>query len=479
MLLSALASQLGAITIDGPTDRSIERVCYDSRTARSSDLFVAIRGTQVDSRRFVPDLDVAAVVADGPVRARSGVTVIQVDNARLALARAAAAIAGHPGEDVPVIGITGTNGKTTVAWMIEAIISASGETCGVIGTTGHRIAGIPIQASHTTPEAPILQDLLRRMADEGCAAALLEVSSIGIVMHRTDAIPFRVGIFTSFSRDHLDFHADMEDYLDAKARLFHTLLAPNGVAILNADEPACESIDTGARDPWTYGMGPKATFRAVDLRTTVSGTRFTVITPEGSHSVLLVLKGKHNVMNALAAIAAATAIGISAECCIAGIEELTIIPGRLESVENEQNITVLVDYAHTPDALRTVLESLRPLTRGRILTVFGCGGGRDSGKRPQMGAIAAAGSDWVFVTSDNPRHENPMDIIGDILSGIDGPHNVEPDRKKAITAAIHSAKPGDIVLIAGKGHETTQITGDEVTPFDDRLVATQALKGLA
>jgi len=479
MLLSALAAQLGAVTVDGPTDRSIERVCYDSRIARSSDLFVAIRGAQVDSRRFVPDLDVAAVVADGPVRARPGVTVIQVDNARLALARAAAAIEGHPGEDVPVIGITGTNGKTTVAWMIEAIISASGETCGVIGTTGHRIAGTPIEATHTTPEAPILQHLLRRMVDEGCAAALMEASSIGIAMHRTDAIPFRVGIFTSFSRDHLDFHADMEDYLDAKARLFHTLLAPNGVAILNADETACESIDTGARDTWTYGMGPEATFRAVDLRTTVSGTRFTVITPEGSHSVLLVLKGKHNVMNALAAIAAATALGISAEYCIAGIEGITKIRGRLESVENDQDITVLVDYAHTPDALRTVLESLRPLTRGRILTVFGCGGGRDPGKRPQMGAIAAEGSDWVFVTSDNPRHENPMDIIGDILGGIDGPHNVEPDREKAITAAIHSAKPGDIVLIAGKGHETTQITGDKVTPFDDRLVATQVLKGLA
>jgi UDP-N-acetylmuramoyl-L-alanyl-D-glutamate--2,6-diaminopimelate ligase len=478
MLLSVLAAQLDAISVDGSTDRSIERVCYDSRTVRDSDLFVAIRGEQVDSRRFVPDLEVAAVIADGPVRARPGVTVIQVDNARLALARAAAAMQGHPGEDLPVIGITGTNGKTTVAWMIEAIINATGKTSGVIGTTGHRIAGAPIHAKHTTPEAPVLQKLLRRMVDEGCAAALMEVSSIGIVMHRTDAIPFRVGVFTSFSRDHLDFHTDMEDYLDAKARLFHTLLAPNGIAILNSDEAACEGMDTGGRETWTYGMGQKAAFRAVDLRTTVDGTHFTMLTPQGGHSVLLVLKGNHNVMNALAAVAAATALGISTEHCIAGIEGLTTIPGRLESVENDKNITVLVDYAHTPDALRTVLKSLRPLTRGRILTVFGCGGSRDSGKRPEMGTIAVEGSDWVFVTSDNPRHENPMDIIGDIVGGIDGPHNVEPNRKKAITAAINSAKPGDIVLIAGKGHETTQITGDKVTPFDDRLVAAQALREL-
>jgi len=479
MLLSALAAQLGAVSIDGPTDRPIKRVCYDSRIARSSDLFVAIRGEQVDSRRFVPDLDVAAVVADGPVRARPGVTVIQVDNARLALARTAAALEGHPGEDIPVVGITGTNGKTTVAWMIEAIINAADQTCGVVGTTGHRIAGTPIPAKHTTPEAPVLQSLLRRMVDEGCSGALMEVSSIGIVMHRTDAIPFRVGVFTSFSRDHLDFHTDMEDYLDAKARLFHTLLAPNGIAILNADESACESIDTGNRETWTYGMGPKATFRAVDLHTTVSGTRFTAITPEGSHSILLVLKGNHNVMNALAAIAAATALGIPTEHCIAGIEGIAKIPGRLETVENNRDITVLVDYAHTPDALRTVLQSLRPLTRGRILTVFGCGGGRDPGKRPQMGAIASEGSDWVFVTSDNPRHEDPMGIINEIRAGIDGPHNAEPDRRKAISAAIHSAKPGDIVLIAGKGHETTQITGDTVVPFDDRLVATEVLEGLA
>lgn len=475
MLLSSIAEQLGVVSIDGPTDRHIERVVFDSRSAQPADLFVAIRGERVDSRRFVPDLDVAAVLADGPVSARPGVTVIQVENARKALAQAAAAVAGHPAKQVPVVGITGTNGKTTVTWMLESIIAASGQTSGVIGTTGHRIAGRQIPATHTTPEAPVLQDLLRQMADEHCAAALMEVSSIGVVMHRADAIPFRAAVFTSFSRDHLDFHADMDEYLEAKARLFHSLLDPNGTAVLNADESACADVDTGGRRTWKYGLGPNAEFRGLNLHSTVGGTQFQIVSPMGSHTVQLNLMGTHNVSNALGAFATGCALGIEVDDIIAGLENLKAIPGRLETVSNDRGIHVLVDYAHTPDALRSVLQFLRPLTRGRILSVFGCGGSRDPGKRPEMGAAAAHGSDWVFVTSDNPRHEDPMAIIESIVSGIDGPYTADPDRRSAIAAAIHSAKPGDIVLIAGKGHETTQITGSDETPFDDRTVAAEIL----
>jgi len=476
MLLSTLIPQLGVVSIDGPTDRTIERVIYDSRDARPADVFVAIRGERVDARQFVPDLEVAAVVADGPVSARDGVTVIIVPNARVALAAIASALEGHPSHTMPVVGITGTNGKTTVTWMLESIIKAAGETSGVIGTTGHRIAGESIEATHTTPEAPIMQALLRRMKDAGCAAGLMEVSSIGIVMHRADAIPFRVAVFTSFSRDHLDFHSSMESYLAAKAKLFEELLDPDGVAVLNADEPACETINPGTRTCLTYGLGPSAMIRAVDLNSSVTGTHFAVVTPSGTHEVNLHLMGTHNVSNALAAFAAAHALGIDSEAIVSGLNQLESIPGRLELVPNTRGLHVLVDYAHTPEALRSVLRFLRPLTRGRILCVFGCGGDRDPGKRPDMGAAADEGSDWVFVTSDNPRHEDPMSIIDSIVAGIKGPFTVDVDRRSAIEAAIQTAKSGDIILIAGKGHETTQVMGNTVTEFDDRTVAAQILE---
>ena len=476
MLLSTLIAQLGAISIDGPTDRTIDRVIHDSRDARPADVFVAIRGERVDARRFVPDLDVAAVVADGPVSARAGVCVIQVPHARAALATIAAALAGNPSKAMPVVGITGTNGKTTVTWMLEAIIQHTGGTCGVIGTTGHRIGGESIPATHTTPEAPVLQGLLQRMHHEGCTAGLMEVSSIGIAMHRADSIPFRVAVFTSFSRDHLDFHADMDEYLAAKARLFEELLAADGVAILNADEPACRSIRPGSETTLTYGLGPGADLRGVNLQSTVGGTHFHITGSLGDHAIQLKLMGTHNVSNALAAFAAAHALGIAPRDIIDGLEQLSAIPGRLELVPNERGLHVLVDYAHTPEALRSVLRFLRPLTQGRILCVFGCGGDRDPGKRPEMGSAADDGADWVYVTSDNPRQERPMDIIDAIVTGISGPYTVEPDREAAISAAILSARTGDIILIAGKGHETTQIIGDVSNPFDDRVVAARILE---
>ena len=477
MLLSTLIAQLGAISIDGPTDRTIDRVIHDSRNARPADVFVAIRGERVDARRFVPDLDVAAVVADGPVSARAGVCVIQVPNARAALATIAAVLAGNPSKAMPVVGITGTNGKTTVTWMLESIIAHAGGTCGVIGTTGHRIGGESIPATHTTPEAPVLQELLQRMHREGCTAGLMEVSSIGIAMHRADAIPFRVAVFTSFSRDHLDFHADMDAYLAAKARLFEELLAADGIAVLNADVPACRSIDPGGRSTLTYGLSPGADLRGVNLQSTVGGTHFHITGALGDHAIKLQLLGTHNVLNALAAFAAAHALGFTPRDIIDGLEQLSAIPGRLELVPNDRGFHVLVDYAHTPEALRSVLRFLRPLTQGRILCVFGCGGDRDPGKRPEMGSAADDGADWVYVTSDNPRHERPMDIIDAIVTGIAGPHTVEPDREAAISAAIQSARPGDIILIAGKGHETTQIVGDVTSPFDDRMVASRILEG--
>jgi len=476
MLLSALTAHLAAPSIEGPTDRPIERIVFDSREARSADLFVAIRGERVDARRFVPHLDVAAVIADAPVRAQPGVTVIQVEDARKAMAHVSAALANHPAKDMPVVGITGTNGKTTVSWMLESIIVNAGQTCGVIGTTGHRIAGEPLLAKHTTPESPVIQNLLAAMRDAGCRTGIMEVSSIGVAMDRVEAIPFRIGVFTSFSRDHLDFHGDMETYFHAKAQLFERLMDTTGVAILNADEPTCKQIQPHAEHVWTYGRSEEATFRAVNIDESVDGTEFTVESTHGDLAIHLPMVGSHNVSNALAAIAAGYALGFSADDIAHGLHQLQVIPGRLEPVPNERGITILVDYAHTPDALENVLQALRRLTPGRVLTVFGCGGDRDPGKRPEMGHAASQGSDHVFITSDNPRSEDPDTIIAAILPGIDGPHTIQPDRAMAIAEAIHAAEPGDIILIAGKGHETTQTIAGETIHFDDREVAAHAAK---
>jgi len=436
---------------------------------------VAIRGERVDARDFVPGLNVAAVIADGPVQCAPGVTEVQVPDSRRALAQAAAAVAGFPGHRLPTVGLTGTNGKTTISWMLESIAAEADWTAGVIGTTGHRIGDRHLPAEHTTPEAPRIQSLLADMIASDCAVAIMEVSSIALSMFRADGIPFQVAVFTNLSRDHLDFHQDMDSYLQAKARLFHSLLADDGIAILCADDPASAHIDTGQRTRWTYGTTKGANFHIQEVEESLSGSRVSIQTPDGPTILKVRLLGAHNVANAVAALAAGRALGLDLSTCVAGIAALYRVPGRLESVPNDHGLTVLVDYAHTPDALQTVLTSLARLQPRRVLTVMGCGGDRDPGKRPQMGAAAAAGSDKVFVTSDNPRSEDPMQIIAQIVEGLTGVHTILPDRAEAITAAVTEAAPGDVVLIAGKGHEQTQTTGDEVARFDDVAVAKAAI----
>lgn len=479
MLLSSLIPYLGEVEVRGPTDRHIAQVTHDSRDAGPDDLFVAIRGERVDARDFVPRLSIAAVIADGEVRCQDGVTELQVPDARRALAQAAAAVAGFPGATLPTIGLTGTNGKTTVSWMLESIFKAAGQTAGVIGTTGHRIGDRSLPAKHTTPEAPRIQALLSEMLQAGCTAAVMEVSSIALTMHRADGIPYRVAVFTNLSRDHLDFHGSMDDYLMAKARLFTELLAEDGTAILCADDPASAKIDTGNRQRWTYGHAEDASFQIVGVDQTLGGSRIQLRTPDGPTTLSVQLLGAHNVANAVAAVAAGRALGLSLETCADGIAALHHVPGRLQPIPNTHGLTVLVDYAHTPDALQTVLASLARLGAERILTVMGCGGDRDPGKRPEMGRAASAGSDKVFVTSDNPRSEDPMAIITQILAGVDGEHTVHIDRAQAIAAAIGEAQSGDVVLIAGKGHEQTQTAGGHSVHFDDVSVAKTALQARA
>lgn len=471
----------------GPVSRPVSGVTHDSRGVGQDGVFVAIHGARQDGHRYVPTLgQAAAVVVDQDVEVPSGVTRIRVPDTRRVLAPLAAAFHGHPGRSLRVAGITGTNGKTTTTWLVEAALGA--RRVGVIGTTGHRVAGEPVSASallgvqvphHTTPEAPVVQGLLAGMVRAGCDTAAMEVSSIALAAFRADAIPFRVALFTNLTRDHLDYHGTMEAYRDAKARLFHELLPGVGRAILNRDDPAWTAMVPSGSPSWTFGLD-QGDLRVSQVRYGPRGTRARVHTPVGDGELWVPLPGRHNVSNALGALGIALALETPLDAALEGLARAPVVPGRLELVPWDGDITVVVDYAHTDDALARVLENLRGVVPGRIITVFGCGGDRDRGKRPRMGAEASARSDLVVVTSDNPRSEDPGAILQEILVGIQPRPglvvHVEPDREAAIRLAIREAVSGDLVLVAGKGHETTQDLGDRVIPFDDRVVARRALE---
>lgn len=484
MTLATLLTALQPIAVYGDVDRTVTRVAYDSRDVAPDVIFAAIVGARVDRRSLVPGLRVAAVITDGPVQADPDVTVIEVADARLAMAHAAAMLAGHPSHRLPVVGITGTNGKTTVSFMLEAIAAAAGLPIGVIGTTGNRINRTSVPSAFTTPEAPTLQPLLAEMLDAGCAFCAMEVSSIGLSYHRVDATRFAVAVFTSFSQDHLDFHGTMEAYLDAKLRLFEELLAEDGTALVHGPDPVADQVvaAAGSRRVWRYGRGPAFDIGATEVELTLAGATAQVHTPVGKGTLRLPLAGAHNVDNALAALGTALVLGVDLPVALHGLATLPAVPGRLELVPDPAGArTVLVDYAHSPDALERALATLRALGPRRLLVVFGCGGDRDVAKRPQMGRVATAGADRVWITSDNPRSEDPLAIIRDIQQGVPAAAShvsIVPGRGPAIAAAIAAAGPGDLVLIAGKGHETTQTIGDSVLPFDDRQVAAAALRAL-
>lgn len=477
MRLAELLPTLAPLAPLSPADsgeREVRGVSRDSRTVGENDLFIAIRGERFDGRRAAPGLRCAAVVADGPVETAPGVPAIQVADARRALASVAAALHGHPARRLPTVGLTGTNGKTTTAWMLESVARAAGQSSLVVGTTGHRLAGRALPASHTTPEAPVLHGLLAQALDAGCGAAFLEVSSIGIALERVHALPFRVAAWTSFSRDHLDHHGSMAAYHAEKARLFHELLAPDGIAVLNADDPAIDIV-APARSTLRYGRSPGAAVRLLDAVLDLSGARAQLEVFGRPAELVLPLLGRHNLENALCALSVGLALGWSLDDCLGGLASVSPVPGRCEPVPHPGGPLVLVDYAHTPDALERVLGTLRSLSNtGELSVVFGCGGDRDRTKRAPMGAIAAAGADRVIVTSDNPRSEDPQAIIDAVLVGCPGAEALV-DRAAAIDAAVAAAGPADVVLVAGKGHEQTQTLADRTVPFDDRAVAAAAL----
>ena len=471
MTLDIILAQLDTIQVNGPLNRTITQITHDSRKAGESDIFVAIRGDNVDGRKFTPNLNVAAVIADAPVEVLPSVTTIIVPDARVALAHASAALHRHPSKEMFVVGITGTNGKSTTAGIIEHIFSENDIKTGVIGTIGHRLFGKPVQTQdgRTTPEASTMQSLLRHWREQGCQAVVMEVSSIGLAWNRVDGIRYSVACFTNFSRDHLDFHSSMDEYLEAKRRLFVDLVDEESTCILNADDHACSETPTIGK-AWRFSTTQTPDVYATDIQQQLDGTTCVIHTPIGSSRIQYPMIGLHNVENILCAFGVCIAKGLSLSSIRNSLRTLPAVPGRLERIDSP--LPVFVDYAHSPDALAHVLKTLRPLCNGKIITVFGCGGDRDAGKRPLMGSIAEENSDICVVTSDNPRSESPQQIIDDITKGMKKQHPTFTLREEAIAYAIQQANVRtDVVLIAGKGHETYQEILGVKHPFDDRMMA--------
>jgi len=485
----------------GDTETNVTGLAYDSRRVQPGDLFFGLSGLKQDGQAYVRQALTAGAVAAVVERDihLPGATLVQVDETRTALAQASARFFGFPSRALRVVGVTGTNGKTTTTWLLDAIFRAQGWSTGVIGTTGIRIAGEERPAAFTTPEAPELQGLLREMVDRGVGAVALEVSSHALAQKRSYALECDVVVFTNLTQDHLDYHGTMGAYLDAKRVLFDGRNGPNSkaaVAVINIDDHEAAGIRAAARrggmremlfsaDPSgpdeavsVHAEGVRPVERGLEIQVYVDlmHGRFGGKPGEGESTFTLPLLGRHNASNAAAAFAAALALGIDPKTIMRGLESASPVPGRLERVAPGQRFEVIVDYAHTPDALVHALAALREHVNGRVLTVFGCGGDRDRGKRPLMGRAAADGSDVAWVTSDNPRSEDPAAIAADVVAGTPpGALRVELDRRAAIAAALREARAGDAVLIAGKGHETTQTFADRTVPFDDREVARELL----
>lgn len=467
----------------------ITGVTSDSREVKPGFAFVAIRGTGADGHHFIPKAQQAgAAVAIGEEELPAGALppYVRVGDSRLALARLASTFHGNPSHRMLVVGVTGTSGKTTTTYLIESILRADDQKVGVIGTVNVRFGGKELPASHTTPGAVELHRTLAEMRDAGCTAAVMEVSSHALKQHRVAFVAFDAMVFTNLSPEHLDYHPDMEDYFRSKSILFnecveHSIEAwKRPFAAINGDDEFGRRLVAEIQDKAVptlrygrFGLGADADFSGAGLRIGLSGIDGTV---DGA-PVRSSLAGRFNAYNILAAIAVARGLGIDGEAISSGLSTLKTVPGRLERVPNERGIHVIVDYAHKPDALEKVLRALgEGKGSHRLITVFGCGGDRDRTKRPVMGKLAVELSDRVVITSDNPRTEDPGAIIAEIVKGVDGHANykVEPDRRKAILAAIGEAKAGDVVLIAGKGHEDYQIIGKEKIHFDDREVAAEA-----
>ena len=477
--LSEIAARLtGGGHVVG-ADPLITGVTHDSRAVGPGDLFVAIPGAVADGHDYVERALASGAAAVAVERDVDGPSRIVVPDARAALPWLAAAAYGDPSHHLPVVGVTGTNGKTTVTHLLEQIVIASGRTPGVVGTIGARIGRTEESVARTTPEASDLQRLLAEMVDAGVDVAAIEVSSHALSLHRVDAIRFRVAAFTNLMQDHLDFHGDMDRYFAAKASLFTPDRADH--AVIGVDDEAGREIATSTAVPTTtVALDGDADITASSLDESFDGSSFSVNTPTGSFPAHLPIPGRFNVHNALVAGAIALTLGIDAEAVIRGLASVTTIPGRFERVACDNGPAVVVDYAHTPDAIEAIVRGARQLSTGRIIVVFGAGGDRDREKRPAMGR-AAGSADLVVLTTDNPRSEDPDAIRASVRSGMEASAVVveEPDRRRAIRRGLEAAGPDDFVLILGKGHEGGQESAGRTEPFDDRVVAREELYSLS
>jgi len=504
MRLNDLLAGVEGHSISGDPEARITGIAYDSRQVQPRGLFVGMRGEKTDGNRFVFEAierGAAAIASEWPrpweprwaavfgnqlVTSRDAppsVAWVQVPDARKALALVSANFYGRPAEALKLVGITGTNGKTTTAYLIDSMLRAAGCATGLAGTIAYRTPQGVQAAANTTPESLDLARFLAEVREAGGTHVALEVSSHALALDRVWGCPFAAAVFTNLTRDHLDFHKTLEEYFAAKRRLFEgTGQGAPAVGVVNMDDAYGRRLQGLARSTITYGLesGAEVTTKKFDL--TFSGLEFRAQIPAGELEVRSPLVGRTNVYNILAAIAAGIGLGIAGEAMRKGIRQLESVPGRFERVDEGQPFLVIVDYAHTDDALRNLIQTARELHHsGRILTVFGCGGDRDRTKRPLMGEVAGRLSDFVVLTSDNPRTEDPLRILNDVVVGLqrtESKYLVEPDRERAIEAAFDEARPGDLVLLAGKGHETYQVLRDRTVDFDDREVARRVLRRL-
>jgi len=500
MRLTLLLKGIGILEARGEPEGEVISVCYDSRQCRPGSLFVAIAGLKADGRLFIADAlarGAGFIVHEGEFSPPHGVTAIRVHDSRRVLGTLARNFFGNPSAALTLLGVVGTNGKTTVTYLLESILQAAGSAVGVLGTVNYRYGGELFPAPNTTPESFEMHRILREMADRGVSHVVAEVSSHAIDLRRVDECAFDLGIFTNLTQDHLDYHRTMENYFQAKKRFFSEVLPGGGKErpirmVINADDPWGQRIlrEAGGGRV-TYGLETPCDATAEAFHLSLGGIEATLRLGTERLEIASPLMGRFNLYNILAAAAAAWALEVPGRFIREGLAALAHVPGRLEKVSTAGQPAVFVDYAHTDDALRRVLQNLAGFRTGRIITVFGCGGDRDRGKRPLMGEAATAYSDLTIVTSDNPRTEDPLAIIAEIEPGIRVPkfsaadpwppppgergYRVIPDRKEAIASAIGTAEVADIVLIAGKGHEDYQIIGTEKFPFDDSLIAKEAL----
>ena len=492
MILRELSQCLTRVTIAGSLDVEIAALTASSREVAPGLLFAAIRGTATDGHRFIGEAiaaGVAAILAETapPADLPPAITWLHVPDSRFALSALASALGGHPWRDLAMAGVTGTNGKTTTAFLLHHLMQTLWHRAGLLGTILIDDGETREPARHTTPGSIELTALLGRMRDHGCRGVAMEVSSHGIHQQRISGIGFDACVFTNLTQDHLDYHGTLESYFQAKAAWFHALAAdPHGkkpVAVINTDDAYGADLALALHNKLPllrYGFGVHCDFRANNLRQTARGMEFELSAKGKSYLVRAPLIGRFNVYNLLAALAAASVCGIRPRDAVAALATAPQVPGRMENVGQTGGTTVFVDYAHTPDAVENACRTLRELTPRRLITVFGCGGDRDRGKRPLMAAAAARHSDACIITSDNPRSEDPLAIIREIEAGMGGTNSVSlPDRAEAIAYAVQSSRSGDIVLIAGKGHEATQQFADHTLDFDDRKHASKALRDRA